>query len=564
MLRRIVIVLLLCSFAAVGVPALAQTPTPAPTQVFNYWDAGIRLEYPADWAAPQIVVGQAFLAPVLAAGESPVNKPFFAVRLVDPQREFNLAKDAPLEALAQTVALSSGFSSVEITESATASVATVEAWVVRLAAKVPTSETDATPVEIIGQSVATLLPDGRYITYIATSPRDDWSSYVNVAAAIMRSISFLRSTGTPAPIVGPALMSFAPGAVTFNTPEGWVENAESGINARTFYEQNALRYTDTSGYVNGPELVTLAVPMQANDTPTSALLRFLGLDSGTKLRTLTVGGSQALPAAELTTVKDISAHALTFVAFASQDGKTLNVFRWSSPGMLIEVLRPTLEGILESIKLMPAASVFAPPDFAAFAGIPVSATSDGALLIGSPDAPVRVINFMDFACPYCDAFFPTIHQFMLGYVKEGKATLEFRYLSAQGEISLLTGLTALCAGDQSKQVEMYELQIYLAQTQGASAAFTLDNLMTQAAQIGGLDVTALRSCITGGKYLPAMEATRVLADQIGISEVPTVLLIKESALVTAATATPVPASYTQFDPTQDLAALNAAVDQLVQ
>jgi len=64
--------------------------------------------------------------------------------------------------------------------------------------------------------------------------------------------------------------------------------------------------------------------------------------------------------------------------------------------------------------------------FAPYEGIPFGRTDDGAFVLGSPDAPVTVVEFADFMCPHCQTYHSTVAQFIEQYVKTGRARLEYR------------------------------------------------------------------------------------------------------------------------------------------
>jgi protein-disulfide isomerase len=56
-----------------------------------------------------------------------------------------------------------------------------------------------------------------------------------------------------------------------------------------------------------------------------------------------------------------------------------------------------------------------------YAHIPFSHTDDGAPVLGNPDAPITIIEFADFACPYCQRYEPTMQVFIDTYVATGRA-----------------------------------------------------------------------------------------------------------------------------------------------
>ena len=84
-----------------------------------------------------------------------------------------------------------------------------------------------------------------------------------------------------------------------------------------------------------------------------------------------------------------------------------------------------------------------------YANIPSSRTDDGAVVLGNPDAPITIVEFADFACPFCQRYEPTIQEFIQKYVATGRAKYEFRiFPTAGGRMTALIGSMASCMEDQ--------------------------------------------------------------------------------------------------------------------
>ncbi|MBZ0291897.1 MAG: DsbA family protein [Anaerolineae bacterium] len=84
-----------------------------------------------------------------------------------------------------------------------------------------------------------------------------------------------------------------------------------------------------------------------------------------------------------------------------------------------------------------------------YADIPQERLPDGGFVIGNPDAPVTVVEFADFACPHCQEYAPTMHQFVQEYVLTGQARFEYRmFISGADPINgTYTAQLAECADD---------------------------------------------------------------------------------------------------------------------
>lgn len=84
-----------------------------------------------------------------------------------------------------------------------------------------------------------------------------------------------------------------------------------------------------------------------------------------------------------------------------------------------------------------------------YAGIPFSRTKDGAPILGSPDAPITIIEFADYACSHCQRYEPVMQNFIQEYVATGRARYEFRnFPTAGGETTYIIGSIVACFEDQ--------------------------------------------------------------------------------------------------------------------
>jgi protein-disulfide isomerase len=72
-------------------------------------------------------------------------------------------------------------------------------------------------------------------------------------------------------------------------------------------------------------------------------------------------------------------------------------------------------------------------------------------ILGNANAPVTIIEYGDYQCPYCAQYFSTIEPSILqNYVNTGKAKMVFRDLPFLGPESTAAAEAAQCAEDQGK------------------------------------------------------------------------------------------------------------------
>lgn len=127
---------------------------------------------------------------------------------------------------------------------------------------------------------------------------------------------------------------------------------------------------------------------------------------------------------------------------------------------------------------------------------------------GDPKAPIQIVEYSDFQCPYCKQFYQTTEASLEEYfVKTGK--VYFTYRSAGNWVSQNIGgvntesqdaaLAAYCAGDQNKFWEMHDALFSNNRDVENQSSFS-DKRLSSIAQTVGLDMTAYQDCYDSGKY----------------------------------------------------------------
>ncbi len=121
-----------------------------------------------------------------------------------------------------------------------------------------------------------------------------------------------------------------------------------------------------------------------------------------------------------------------------------------------------------------------------FKGIPQSGN-----VLGSPAAPVTLVEYVDLQCPYCQQFetqvMPTVIE---RYVRSGKLKVDARVLAFIGPDSLRGQSAAIAAGQQDKEFNFTQL-LYANQAGENSGWLSDDMVRAAAASIPGLDVNQL-------------------------------------------------------------------------
>ncbi len=141
--------------------------------------------------------------------------------------------------------------------------------------------------------------------------------------------------------------------------------------------------------------------------------------------------------------------------------------------------------------------------------------------IGAKDAPVTLVEFADYECPFCKQFHTTtFHQLRENYVDTGK--LRFVALDLPLIIhgsAMKAAEAALCAGEQSKFWEMRDLLLT------NRTNLTEDTMLSFALKLQ-LDFGPFQTCLRSGRYITRINAEIAEADSAGIAATPSFVLGK--------------------------------------
>jgi len=142
---------------------------------------------------------------------------------------------------------------------------------------------------------------------------------------------------------------------------------------------------------------------------------------------------------------------------------------------------------------------------------------------GDPNAPVTIIEFADFQCPYCGRFFAeTKPQIDEQYMQSGKVRFAYFNFVFLGPESNWAAEAAECAADQNKFWQYHD-KLYDSQSGENQGAFNKDNLKQFAEELG-LDTSAFNECLDSGKYTQLIQDESSLASSIGVRSTPTFLI----------------------------------------
>lgn len=142
---------------------------------------------------------------------------------------------------------------------------------------------------------------------------------------------------------------------------------------------------------------------------------------------------------------------------------------------------------------------------------------------GSPDAPVTIIEFSDFQCPYCGRFaLEAGTQIDEKYIQSGQVRFGYRHFAFLGEPSLWAAEASECAADQDAFWEYHDHLVQRLAVEG-KRDFTKENLKLFADELG-LDTGTFNACLDQGKYAAIVQEVSASAEALGVRSTPSFLV----------------------------------------
>jgi len=155
--------------------------------------------------------------------------------------------------------------------------------------------------------------------------------------------------------------------------------------------------------------------------------------------------------------------------------------------------------------------------------VPVKISADNDPIIGSPDAPITIIEFSDFQCPFCARFHTqTLPLILEEYIEEGKVKLVFRDFPIQSihPNAVPASIAAECANEQGKFREMHDMLFENQNEWNKQETVDALSLFSQYAAEMQLEQEVFDSCLTSGKYIEEIRKDLDDGRDYGVSGTP--------------------------------------------
>ena len=149
---------------------------------------------------------------------------------------------------------------------------------------------------------------------------------------------------------------------------------------------------------------------------------------------------------------------------------------------------------------------------------------------GDPNAPITIVEFSDFQCPFCSRFVvQTLGELEENYIDTGKVKLVYRDLPL-GSLhpnARAAHIAAECADEQGKFWEYHDI-LFENQVQWSRLGTgELDNSLVKYSQDLGLDVTSFETCLSSDEIADEVDQDALEARNYGASGTPTFFIGNE-------------------------------------
>jgi protein-disulfide isomerase len=140
--------------------------------------------------------------------------------------------------------------------------------------------------------------------------------------------------------------------------------------------------------------------------------------------------------------------------------------------------------------------------------------TENSYALGPADAPITIVEFSDFECPFCRRWHAEVYKPLLA-AYPGKIRLVYRNLPLTSihPDALAAAEASMCAGEQDVYWKYHD-KLFSSESLG-------NNIYVQYAQELGLNMSTFESCISNHKYQKNIEADSDFAINLGIRSTPT-------------------------------------------
>ncbi len=145
--------------------------------------------------------------------------------------------------------------------------------------------------------------------------------------------------------------------------------------------------------------------------------------------------------------------------------------------------------------------------------VPVGAAAYTAPVQGPTAAPVTIVEFSDFQCPFCSRLIPTLSQVKQKYGDKVKIVFRQYPLNIHDHAPKAAE-AALCANDQGKFWELHDAMF------ADQSGLAVGGLKDKATKIAGLKAEEFNSCLDSGKHAGEVKQDIAAGTAAGVNSTP--------------------------------------------
>jgi len=153
----------------------------------------------------------------------------------------------------------------------------------------------------------------------------------------------------------------------------------------------------------------------------------------------------------------------------------------------------------------------------------VTVSLDDDPVLGNADAPVTLVEFSDYECPFCKRHADTtLPEIVKNYVDTGKVKVVFRDLplSFHEPMASKAANAANCVREQKGDIAYFKFHDLWYTNTAANGQGVSEDKMNDYAKQAGADLTSFTKCVTDGKYNEEIKADLADATKYGASATP--------------------------------------------
>ena len=187
------------------------------------------------------------------------------------------------------------------------------------------------------------------------------------------------------------------------------------------------------------------------------------------------------------------------------------------------VVANAVHGYVPAAPAMPSAPTGGVASSSAAPSYNPPSVGDNSPVLGKDDAPVTIIEFTDFQCPFCQRHYQqTFGQIKKDLVDSGKVKYVLRMfpLSSIHPNAEKAAEGALCAFDQKKFWEMHDKLFTTQQDWSSADAATFATTLKKYATDLGMDGGAFEKCLSSGSKAAQVQADTAAGSASGINGTP--------------------------------------------